>query len=256
MSVFFFLQLQIINRKWGPMRIFPAIDIKAGRCVRLFQGRADRETVYGDDPVAQAKVWAAAGASRIHVVVHDGAFDGQPKNTAIILRILKALAVEVEIGGGIRDEASARTLLDAGAARVVIGTRAAEEPDFIRSLAIKFPGKINLGLDASGGKVVTKGWVKKTSLKASDFVKSLASVPLGEVIYTDVARDGAMVGPNFSAIAEMAKASPFPIVASGGVTSLADLERLSKMKVFAAIIGKALYTGDVRLEDALRMEKA
>ena len=238
------------------MRIFPAVDIKDGRCVRLFQGRADRVTVYGEDPVAQACAWADAGATRLHLVDLDGAFEGRPKNMDLVLRIVDALEIEVEVGGGIRTQDVAQELIQAGAARVIVGTRAAEDPAFLRDLAGVFPGKINLGLDAAGGLVVTKGWVHTTEMQAVDLVRQLAGAPLGEVIYTDIARDGALAGPNFDAIAAMQKACPFPLTASGGVTRLADLDRLNAMGVYAAIVGKALYTGDIRIDEALALERA
>ena len=237
------------------MRIFPAVDIKDGRCVRLFQGRADEVTVYAEDPRAQARAWAAAGATRLHLVDLDGAFEGRPRNLDITLDIVKALAIEVEVGGGIRSLENARTLVDAGAARVILGTRAIEEPDFLRELARAFPGRVSLGLDAADGWLLTRGWVQKTGTRATALLQELRGEPLGEVIYTDVARDGALSGPNFEAIREVADSSPFPLVASGGVSSLADLERLSGMGLYAAVVGKALYTGDVDLAAALEIER-
>ena len=151
------------------MRVFPAVDIKGGRCVRLLQGRADAETVYGEDPVAQARGWAEAGAARLHLVDLDGAFGARPVNREICLSILRGLEIEVEVGGGIRSEEAAERYIDAGAARVIVGTRAAEDPDFLQRLAERFPGRINVGVDAADGLLVTDGWVKRTRMRAEAF---------------------------------------------------------------------------------------
>ena len=238
------------------MIVIPAVDIKGGRCVRLEQGEADRETVYGDDPAAPAKRWADAGAERIHVVDLDGAFDGRPKNAEAVRAILAAVDVPIEVGGGIRTPEAAAELIEAGAARVVVGTRAAEDPEFLRALANAHPGKINLGLDAKDGYVAVKGWVETGGLRAVDLLNQLADVPLGEVIYTDIARDGMLKGPNFAEMEEVQKESAHPVIASGGVTTEDDIRRLADMGVFGAIVGKALYDGRLSIEDALAAAKS
>ncbi|MFH0938689.1 MAG: 1-(5-phosphoribosyl)-5-[(5-phosphoribosylamino)methylideneamino]imidazole-4-carboxamide isomerase [Planctomycetota bacterium] len=235
------------------MLLIPAVDIKSGRAVRLKQGLADQETVYDTDPVHAARRWADAGARRIHIVDLDGAFDGTPKNRAIILQIIAALAstLELEIGGGLRVEETITELLDAGAARCVIGTRALEDRVFLKRLTDCYPGRINLGLDAKDGKVVTRGWVQASDIVAADFVRSLNDLRLGEVIYTDVSRDGMLEGPNFQQLHEILRASPFPLIASGGVTTIEQIRQCRDMGCFGAIIGKALYDGRLDLKMAL-----
>jgi phosphoribosylformimino-5-aminoimidazole carboxamide ribotide isomerase len=231
------------------------VDIKGGVAVRLFQGRADRESLRAGDPLEAAMRWAAFRPARLHVVDLDGAFEGRPVNAAAVTGIIEALAglkVPVEVGGGIRTSADARIYLSAGAARVILGTRAAEEPEFVRSLAEEFPGRVNLGLDVSGGRVAVKGWVEESSLTALDLVSRLEGAALGEVIYTDVSRDGMLSGPNLEAAAELASKGRFPVIASGGVSSLEHLERLKGLGLFGAIVGRAIYTGDLDLAEAIR----
>ena len=236
------------------MRLIPAVDIKNGQAVRLVQGKADRQTVYDQDPVHAAEQWAAAGAKRIHIVDLDGAFEGQPRNRAVTLCILKALAarVEIELGGGLRTAEILGEFLQAGAARCVIGTKALEDQAFLRQVSGRYPGRINLGLDAKNGKVVTRGWVQTTDILATDLLKSLAALPLGEVIYTDIERDGMLEGPNFAQLQEIKRNSPFPLIASGGVTTVAQIERCAELGCFGAIVGKALYDGRIRVDEALR----
>jgi len=233
------------------MIILPAIDLIGGRCVRLRQGDYNQETVFDEDPVAVARRFEAAGAKWLHVVDLDGAREGEPKNLATIRAIVGAVRMSVEMGGGIRTTAAAQGLLDLGLARVILGTRAAREPEWLAEVATKFPGSVALGLDARNGRVAVEGWREETARTASDLVASVAGLPLAAIIYTDIARDGMMSGPNVEATAVLAKASPFPVIASGGVTTVDDIRRLTKVGVAGAIIGRSLYEGKITLEAAL-----
>ena len=233
------------------MIILPAIDLIGGRCVRLRQGDYNQATVFDEDPVAVARRFEAAGAKWLHVVDLDGAREGEPKNLATIHAIVGAVRMSVEMGGGIRTTAAAQGLLDLGLARVILGTRAAREPEWLAEVATKFPGRVALGLDARNGRVAVEGWREETARTASDLVASVAGLPLAAIIYTDIARDGMMSGPNVEATAVLAKASPFPVIASGGVTTVDDIRRLTKVGVAGAIIGRSLYEGKITLEAAL-----
>ncbi|HYG78058.1 MAG TPA: 1-(5-phosphoribosyl)-5-[(5-phosphoribosylamino)methylideneamino]imidazole-4-carboxamide isomerase [Planctomycetota bacterium] len=234
------------------MLVIPAVDIKDGKAVRLKQGKADQKTVYDDNPVHAAERWAHTGARRIHIVDLDGAFEGVPKNRALVLSILKALAKhEVQIGGGLRTEQIVSDYISGGAARCVIGTKALEDRAFLKRLAEKFPGKINVGIDAKDGMVVTKGWVQSSNIKAVDLVRDLSGLPLGEIIYTDIDRDGMLEGPNFAQLEGMKKASPFPLIASGGVTTIENIQRCRELGCYGAIVGKAFYDGRMDVKEAL-----
>jgi phosphoribosylformimino-5-aminoimidazole carboxamide ribotide isomerase len=234
------------------MLVIPAVDIRNGKAVRLMQGRADRETVYDQDPVQAARRWAEGGARRIHVVDLDGAFEGIPRNQALVLAIIRAFPkVEIEVGGGLRTEEAVRVLFEAGAARCVIGTKAAEDRAFLEALARAYPGKVSVGVDARNGHVATKGWVEVRELLATDLVKGLAGLPLGEVIYTDIERDGMLEGPSFARLEELHGVSPFPVIASGGVTTLEQIRRLAALNCYGCIVGKALFDGRLELEEAL-----
>ena len=233
------------------MLIIPAVDIKSGKAVRLKQGKADQETVYDADPLHAARHWASEGAKRIHVVDLDGAFEGTPRNRSITLAIINALKVEIEVGGGLRTARIAEEFLDAGAARCVIGTKALEDRDFLKNLASRHPGQISAGLDAKRGMLLTKGWVESSGVLALDLIASLYDLPLGEVIYTDVERDGMLQGPNFTRLEEMRRACPFPLIASGGITTMEHVRLCKALGCFGAIIGKALYDGRLDIQDAL-----
>jgi phosphoribosylformimino-5-aminoimidazole carboxamide ribotide isomerase len=236
--------------------IIPAVDIKDGKAVRLKQGKADQQTIYNNNPVSAAKQWADTGARRIHIVDLDGAFDGKPKNREFTLAILRAIKVDIELGGGLRSDEIVAEFINAGAARCVIGTKALEDTKFLEALAKKFPGKINVGIDAKDGKVVTKGWIEQSQTTAKDMVKSLAGLPLGEIIYTDIDRDGMLEGPNLKQLEEMHKVSPFPLIASGGVTTVENIRDCRRMGCFGAIVGKALYDGRLDITDAYNAAKA
>ncbi len=235
------------------MIIIPAVDMKDGRAVRLKQGKADQQTVYDSDPLHAAQRWLVPGVKRLHIVDLDGAFEGVPRNKSHTLAILKALAsrVEIEIGGGLRDADTIADFIQAGAARCVLGTKVLEDRAFLERLARAYPGRINVGLDAKDGKVVTKGWVVPSDTLAVDLVRDLAGLPLGEVIYTDIDRDGMLQGPNLKRLDEMRRASPFPLIASGGVSTVENIRACGALGCFGAIVGKALYDGALELLDAL-----
>jgi phosphoribosylformimino-5-aminoimidazole carboxamide ribotide isomerase len=230
----------------------PAIDIRGGRCVRLVHGDFARETTYADDPVAVARRWQSEGAARLHVVDLEGARDGRQANSEIIRRVLAAVGIPVQVGGGVRDLQTARALLEAGADRVVIGTAAAEAPDSVREWVDQLGAEqLVVGVDARNGLVATHGWMETTSLSAIDLACSLARLGVVRVLHTDISRDGALRGPNVEATRALIAASGLKVLASGGVSSVADLEALSAANAEGAIIGTALYDGRLSLRDAL-----
>lgn len=229
------------------MTIFPAIDMKGGRCVRLRQGVASDETVYGDDPVAMAKRWQSDGAQALHLVDLDGAFQGRPVHADVVAKIAAALSIPVEIGGGIRTADDARTMLDAGAWRVIIGTRALAGDGFLEGLVREFGGeRIVVGIDARDGLVQVKGWVETTGTSAADLAKRVGDIGVRTIIYTDTATDGMLSGPNLAALSRICDATTCDVVASGGVSSpdhVRALRALGKGNLVGAIVGKALYEG-------------
>jgi phosphoribosylformimino-5-aminoimidazole carboxamide ribotide isomerase len=233
------------------MQIWPAIDIRGGKCVRLRQGDYQRETVFGDDPPAMARHWVDAGASRLHLVDLDGARGGQVVNWASAEAIMRAVTVPCQWGGGVRDEQTLARLLGLGIERVVLGTSALQRPDWFRAMCGQFPGRVALGIDARGGRVATSGWLETSERRAIDLAKTFAGEPLAAIIYTDIESDGMLAGPNFAALQEMAASVEVPVIASGGVTSAADVSRLATLGLGGAIIGRALYEGTLKLADAL-----
>lgn len=233
------------------MQIWPAIDLRGGKCVRLRQGDYDRETVFGDDPPAMARHWVELGATCLHLVDLDGARSGAVENWDSIRGILKAVSVPCELGGGVRDEPTIRRLLEIGVQRLVVGTSALKEPDWFRQMCGKFPGRLALGLDARGGMVATEGWLENSHTSAVELVGQFAGEPLAAVIYTDIDTDGMLGGPNLTALAEMKDAIDLPLVASGGITTCDDVGRLAELGVDGCIIGRALYEGKLSLTDAL-----
>lgn len=234
------------------MILYPAIDLKDGQAVRLVHGDMTRATVFNDDPAAQARAFVAAGCSWLHLVDLNGAFAGTPVNAAPVEAILKACDVPAQLGGGIRDMATIEAWLDKGLARVILGTVAVEDPDLVRAAARAFPGQIAVGIDARGGKVATKGWATETDVDATDLARSLEDAGVAALIYTDINRDGAMQGPNIAATQSLATAVSIPVIASGGVASLADLQALKATGVISgAISGRALYDGAIDLSAAL-----
>ena len=242
------------------MLLIPAIDLKDGQCVRLRQGRMDDSTVFSSDPVAMAAHWKDQGARRLHIVDLDGAFAGVPRNGDLIREMVAVIGdVPVQVGGGIRTEAIIEAYLDAGVQGLILGTKAVNEPDFLRAMARAYAGKILLGLDARGGVVATEGWDKETGIQALDFVRDITELPLAGIVYTDIDRDGMMQGLNVASTLALAKAAQLPVVASGGVTELADLQALKDAFVedtallLGAITGRAIYEGtlDVAAGQAL-----
>ncbi|MBS3886612.1 MAG: 1-(5-phosphoribosyl)-5-[(5-phosphoribosylamino)methylideneamino]imidazole-4-carboxamide isomerase [Firmicutes bacterium] len=238
------------------MLIIPAVDIRDGRCVRLVHGELAKETVYHADPVAVALRWEAEGAARIHLVDLDGAFQGGMQNSAVIEQIARAVKVPVQVGGGIRDEARAAELLDRGVSRVILGTVAVTSPRLVEELCYRFPGQVLVGIDARAGRVAIRGWVEEAEQSAIDLACKMGDLGIKEIIYTDINRDGTLQGPNLVALEEMAKAVSLQVIASGGVSSLDDLQKLCLLEplgVSGVILGQALYTGRVDLRDALKI---
>jgi phosphoribosylformimino-5-aminoimidazole carboxamide ribotide isomerase len=233
------------------MQIWPAIDVRGGKCVRLQQGDYRRETVFAEDPLAMARHWVELGAERLHLVDLDGARDGRPVNADSIRAIVKGVKVPCQLGGGIRDEAAVAHWLEAGIERLVIGTRALREPDWFRRMCGRFPQRLVLGLDARGGRVAAEGWLETSDVAATELAQSYAADPIAAIIYTDIATDGMLAGPNLEAMKALRSAVRLPLIASGGVTRAADVAALAAIPVEGCIIGRALYEGVLNLADAL-----
>ncbi len=242
------------------MIVLPAIDLMDGCCVRLRQGRADLRTVYSRDPVAQALAFRQAGATHLHVVDLDGAFAGAPRHTALIARIVAESGLTVEVGGGLRDEAAVEAVLETGAARAIIGTRALEDAAALGRWVARWGGRIAVGIDARGGLVQTKGWVETSAVRATDLARRVAALGVRTIIYTDTATDGMLGGTNLPAMAEMADAVPeVDLIASGGVSApghIVALRALGRANLRGAIVGKALYEGAVTLPEMLAAAQA
>lgn len=235
------------------MLILPAIDLRGGKCVRLKQGDYARETVFGDDPVAMARRWVGEGARALHLVDLDGAKEGTPVNTEVIRRIVQGVDVPCQVGGGLRTEADIEAALDVGVARVVLGTRALQDPAWVRQMAQSHPQRIVLGLDARDGKVATHGWLNTSEASVLDVAREFANWPLYAIVYTDIARDGMLEGPNVDGLAALAGAVPLPVIASGGVTTLQNVRDLMARDLFGCIIGRALYEGQIDLSAVLEL---
>ena len=234
------------------MILFPAIDLKDGQAVRLIHGEMDQATVFNDDPAAQAQAFVDAGCQWLHLVDLNGAFAGTPVNAAPVEAILKACPVPAQLGGGIRDMATIERWLGLGLARVILGTVAVENPDLVREAAKAFPGQVAVGLDARDGRVATRGWAEETDVMVTDLARSFEDAGIAAIVYTDILRDGAMQGPNIAATEALARAVDIPVIASGGVSSLADLTALRDTGVISgAISGRALYDGAIDLRAAL-----
>jgi len=235
------------------MILYPAIDLKDGQAVRLVHGDMDQSTVFNDDPAAQAREFVDAGCEWLHLVDLNGAFAGAPVNAAPVEAILKACPVPAQLGGGIRDMKTIETWIDKGLARVILGTVAVENPDLVREAAREFPGHVAVGLDARNGFVATKGWATETDVQVTNLAKSFEDAGISAIIYTDILRDGAMKGPNIAATEALARAVTIPVIASGGVSSMADLTALKETGVISgAISGRALYDGAIDLAAALK----
>lgn len=233
------------------MFIYPAIDLLNGRCVRLRQGDYSRETVFSDDPAAVARKWVELGADRLHIVDLDGAKAGKPVNGTVIRTIVEAAGVPCQLGGGIRTDADLAAVFNWGVRWAVLGTRALQDPAWVRTVAAKHPQRIVLGVDAKNGLVATEGWLEVSSVTAVDLAKQVSPAPLAAVVYTDIAKDGMMSGPNFEALAEMRSAVDLPVIASGGVCTLDHVARLAAEGTYGCIIGRALYEGTIELKAAV-----
>jgi phosphoribosylformimino-5-aminoimidazole carboxamide ribotide isomerase len=235
--------------------ILPAIDLQNGQCVRLRQGDFAQATVFGDDPVAMARRWVEQGAEFLHLVDLDGARQGGPVNGASVQRIVQAVAVPCQLGGGLRSEEHIAEVLAWGVRRVVLGTRAVRDPGWLEGVCRRFPDKIVLGIDAKEGRVAAEGWLQVSERSALDLARQCAAWPLAALVYTDISRDGMLEGPNLEAMAAMAAAVPLPVVASGGVTSLEDIRQLARRGLAGCIIGRALYEGRLDLAGALALAR-
>jgi phosphoribosylformimino-5-aminoimidazole carboxamide ribotide isomerase len=237
------------------MQIWPAIDLRGGKCVRLQQGDYNRETVFGDDPAEMARRWVREGADRLHLVDLDGARDGLAANKRAVESILAAVDVPCQLGGGVRSDEAIDHWLAIGITRLVVGTRALKEPDWFRSACHRNPGRLVLGIDARDGMVATDGWREVSHVAAIDLASNWVDEPLAAIVYTDISRDGMMAGPNFQAMGEMRRAVSLPVVASGGVTTCDDVKRLAEIGMAGCIIGRSLYEGSLQLGEAIAAAK-
>ena len=241
-----------------PFEVYPAIDVRDGRCVRLYQGDYDRETVYGDDPVAQARAFAAEGAPWIHVVDLDAARTGDPRNRSVVGAVAAAVGVPVQAGGGVRDDAAADSLLTGGVRRVVVGTAALDDPGWVRRLAARYPGRVAVGLDARGRDVAVRGWVEGSGHDLVEVARRFDDAGVAAFVVTEIGRDGTLAGPALDQLGEVLAATRLDVVASGGVGTLDDLRALAGLDVggrrlSGAIVGRALYEGAFALADALKV---
>jgi phosphoribosylformimino-5-aminoimidazole carboxamide ribotide isomerase len=239
------------------LEIIPAIDIRGGRCVRLEQGDYERETVFSDDPAEMARRWEREGATRLHVVDLDGAREGHPVNSEVIREVIHAVNVAVQVGGGVRDVSVIDAYLKAGADRVNLGTAAVKDQTTLVNAVSLFRDLILVGVDARDGLVATEGWLEQSEIRALDLVQQLSEFGVARIFYTDIARDGILGGPNFTALNEVVEhaaglPSPMAVIASGGITTVEHVRRLALMGVEGAIVGKALYTGDLELGAAIQ----
>ena len=235
------------------MLIIPAIDLKDGKCVRLSMGKKDHETVFSDNPVQVAEDWKTQGAEYIHIVDLDGAFEGEPKNMHIIKQIKENVDVCIQVGGGIRHKQVVEELIGMGIDRLIIGTRALDSPEWLFELCSEFPGKIAVGIDAENGMVAVKGWTSVSDSTAIDFAREIEKANPAAIIFTDISKDGMLQGPGFSSISDFTRNVNTPVIASGGISSIEDVERLSHFPLEGMIIGKALYTGNILLSEAIQL---
>ncbi len=233
------------------MQIWPAIDIRRGKCVRLSQGDYSQETVYGSDPADMALRFATDGASGMHIVDLDGARAGLPENLPSIASIVSQIDIPCQVGGGIRDEKTISELIDLGIRRLIIGTQAISNPDWLAEMCRKYPEHLLVGIDARSGMVATEGWEKTSTVSAVELVQNLSTLSLAGIIFTDIARDGMLAGPNFDEIKQVVQVSNIPVIASGGITTIDDISRLAQLGVDGAIIGKSLYEGRMTIAEAI-----
>ncbi len=233
------------------MQIWPAIDIRAGKCVRLRQGDYQQETVFGDNPAEMGMEFVRQGARCLHVVDLDGAKDGSTSNFDVICELAESVNVPIQVGGGVRDTETVKRYVDSGINRLIVGTRALNDPKWLTSIAQEWPNQIVLGLDARDGMVATDGWLSTSNVCATEFAGRVAQLPIAGIIYTDIAKDGMLEGPNFVALMEMNSAVDCPVIASGGVTSTDDVSELASYKMAGCIIGRALYEGLISIGSAI-----
>ncbi len=240
------------------MIVIPAIDLKDGQWVRLEQGLMNRDTVFNDDPGAQARAWQDQGAELLHIVDLDGAFAGEPKNREAIEAIVRAITIPSQLGGGIRDIATIEAYLSLGIGRVIIGTAAQRNPELVKEACAKFPGRIVVGIDAKDGMVAVQGWAEVTGITAIELARKFEGFGVAAIIYTDISRDGMLQGPNIEATRQLAESISIPVIASGGLSSLKDIENLKAIEssgVTGVITGKAIYTGAIDLAEAIKTGK-
>lgn len=240
------------------MIVIPAIDLKEGKCVRLEQGLMEKDTVFCDNPAEQALEWQRQGGELLHIVDLDGAFAGEPKNRSAIERIVRAITIPTQLGGGIRDLPTIEAYLSLGIGRVIIGTAAQRNPELVQEACRLFPGRIVVGIDAKNGMVAVQGWAEVTGVTAVELARRFEGYGVAAIIYTDISRDGMMQGPNIAATRSLAESITIPVIASGGVSSLADIENLMAIEssgVTGVITGKAIYTGAIRLAEAVALTK-
>lgn len=240
------------------MIVIPAIDLKDGRCVRLEQGLMERDTVFCDSPAEQALAWQGQGAELLHIVDLNGAFAGEPKNRTSIEEIVQAVSMPTQLGGGIRDIGTIETYLSLGIDRVILGTVAQRNPELVKEACRLFPGRIVVGIDAKGGMVAVQGWAEVTDVSAQELARKFEGFGVEAIIYTDISRDGMLGGPNIEATRALAECVTIPVIASGGVSRMADIEALMSIErsgVVGVITGKAIYTGAIRLADAIALTK-
>jgi phosphoribosylformimino-5-aminoimidazole carboxamide ribotide isomerase len=237
------------------MYIIPAIDLRNGKCVRLIQGKYNRQITYHDDPIKQARQFSSAGAEWLHIVDLDGAKLGRPVNTDTISAIAALGRVKIEVGGGLHNEDSIKQLLDIGVERVIIGTKAVSDFEWFSRMTEKFSSKIVLGLDARGSSVATHGWTQKSPRKLLDFAVEVVKLPIAAIIYTDITKDGMMTGPNLERTKALIEAVKVPVIASGGVSKINDIKELARIGAAAVIIGRSLYEGTLKLSDAIHAAK-
>jgi phosphoribosylformimino-5-aminoimidazole carboxamide ribotide isomerase len=241
------------------MIIIPAIDIKNGKCVRLFQGRMDKETIFSDDPAAMARRWVDEGAQLIHVVDLDGAVEKRPQNLKSIKKIIDSVDVDIQLGGGVRNENIVKTLIEIGVKRIIVGTEAIKNPKFVKDLCKTLPDRIVVGIDARDGLVAIEGWMKTTRIKAIDLAQQFEDCGVAAINFTDIHRDGMETGPNIEETRRLAEAISIPVVASGGVSSIEDIKNLMPLKAFGVmgvITGRALYTGSLKLKEAIEISES
>lgn len=236
------------------MEIIPAIDLKDGKCVRLYQGDYNQETVFSEDPIEVARRWQSMGAQRLHIVDLDGAAKGNLYHAQLIADIAHSVTIPLQVGGGLRDMDSVIRALDLGVARIILGTAAVEDRDFVKEACRRFANLVIIGVDARDGYVATRGWQESTTLTAAELVWQMEALGAGRFIYTDIARDGTLTEPNFDAIADIVSQAHVPVIAAGGIASVEHLKRLSRSGVEATIVGRALYSGDVDLKQALKLQ--